>query len=777
MTRSFRLALWCALAVALGFGLANVRIDPDIGRFVAADRPDVQLELSVSLQRGMAGRLILVALPLAADPNATDASRRMVAALRTSNAFSIVHNGDAGLLAAEVEPLIAFRYVLSDRVDAALFSTVALQARLRDAEEMLADARAWLVTQLLPLDPTLETLHLAEQWSSGTSLPKQRGVWLTKDGKAALIIATTRAAGDDAVGQSAVDLAIRQAATSAQVQQFQYTGLGLLAAEARDATRVRVERLGWISGLLVTLILTLGYRRWLPVVLSLLPVALGLAAGAVLTSLLFGEVNVLVVAFACILVDEGSDYASYLLTQARPGRPFGAEARRIWPTLRLAVLTSTAAFAVLLLAQFRGLQQLGLLCAVGLLVAGAAARWLLPDLLGPLSTPGWTPPRVTRNAQPWRSWSVLQGWRGHIAQLAAAAGALLVLWQAQPTWDNGVAALNPLPAERIATDRALRSAAGLPLDQRVLMFVGADDEAVLLAQEAWLPALRELNAQGLVESFDFAARYLPSRSTQQRRIDAIPDPTVLATRLETAVQGTAFNADAFQPFIESIRRMQTTPLTLAALPEGLFRQRIESLLLRIDDRSLGLIPIAGLASREQLLAAAREAIGNRPVTVEWFEPRVQLSWLLTAVRERLTVLLAVCVLAIFLVIVIDRRSLALGLRVMAPVVVALLLAAAAIRIGFGPLTVFNLVALMLVLGVITNYSLFIHAPPTVLAEEEHRAHTTFSLLIAATTTLAVFGALGLSGIHVVETVGRTVVVGIIVGLVWLIATHRPGAAA
>jgi hypothetical protein len=74
---------------------------------------------------------------------------------------------------------------------------------------------------------------------------------------------------------------------------------------------------------------------------------------------------------------------------------------------------------------------------------------------------------------------------------------------------------------------------------------------------------------------------------------------------------------------------------------------------------------------------------------------------------------------------------------------------------------------MLVLGVITNYSLFLNSAPESSDEQEGQAHTVFSLMIASATTLAVFGALGLSGIRVVEAVGQTVVVGIIVGLAWL----------
>ncbi len=782
MSRSIRLGLWFVLALALGGSVPFIRVDADLGGFVSAEQSNWQLDLSVALQSGAGGRLVLIALNAPTPRASADASRKLVDALRATGLFATLHNGDSSLLAAEVEPLVPYRYLLSDRVDEATFSESHLRASLLQAQAMLADSRSWFVSQLLPTDPTLETLHLAEQWAGSARLPMRHGVWFTKSGMEALIVGMTRAAGDDADAQRAVEAAVRHAASAGGIGAgsepvpVRYTGLGLLAAEARHSTRSRVEWLGWVSGILVTVILFFGYRRLLPVVLSLLPVALGIAAGLVATHWTFGNVNVLAVAFACILVDEGSDYASYLLTQARPGKLLGAEAARVWPTLRLAILTSTAAFAVLLLAQFRGLQQLGLLCGVGLLVAGAAARWLVPDLLNPRSAVTWSPPRFARVAPRLLGGGFLSGWPGRVANVAFPLAALLVLAAVKPFWEDGIASINPLPPELIAADRALRREAGLPLDQSVLLFVGPDTESVLQAQEAWHPALLVLQKLGSVESFDFAARYFPSSQTQQKRLSAVPDEAFLKPLLERAAQGTAFNVEAFQPFLESARQARTNPLQLEQLPEGMFRQRVESLLVKLDGRSVGLLPIVGPASRDELLASARQAVTGHAVTVEWFEPRVELTNLLSAVRERLMWLLLVCVAVVFVVVALDRRSVVLGVRVMLPVVASLLLTAAAVRLAFGPLTVFNIVALMLVLGVITNYSLFLNSAPEYSDEQERQEHTVFSLMIASATTLAVFGALGLSGIRVVEAVGQTVVVGIIVGLAWLIAKGSSGPA-
>src|SRR6185312_11833470 len=85
--------------------------------------------------------------------------------------------------------------------------------------------------------------------------------------------------------------------------------------------------------------------------------------------------------FGVTLIGESVDYAIYLFTQTAPGSSPDSTLSRIWPTLRLGVLTSVAGFSAMLFSSFAGFAQLGLFSITGLLVALAAARWLLPSLL------------------------------------------------------------------------------------------------------------------------------------------------------------------------------------------------------------------------------------------------------------------------------------------------------------------------------------------------------------------------------------------------------------
>jgi predicted exporter len=613
-------------------------VDSDIGHFVSTREPSWQIRLALALQNGTAGQLVVIAVGADTPRAAERAARALSKELEAAETFSLLYGGDSAQFAGELEKLLPYRYLLSDRIDAAAFSEERLLAGLNEAQSMLGDARAWFVTQLLPRDPTLETLHLLRQLSGPPQTSTPRGALFSRDGRRAVLLGVTRATGSNAEGQRAAAESIELAALAVRAaEQFpgfsvEYTGLGILGAQARDSTQSKVERLGWISGALVFLILYLGYRRALPVFLSLVPVAIGIAAGLVLTAWVYGGVNILTLAFGCILVDEGSDYPSYLLTQARHGEFVSAEAARSWPTLRLAMLTSVAAYVVLTFAQFRGLQQLGLLCTTGLLVAGMAARWLLPDLLGPRYAATWSPPALLHTRV--RPKTVLHPAALRATILVVPLACALMVAQRPPIWDDAISSINPLPAKAIAADRALRSDAGLPADQTVLLFRAADLEHLLQAQEALLPVLKRMQDSGLVTTFDLVARYLPSRQVQARRHVAIPDDEVLRSRLIRAVQATDFNLEAFEPFLSEIQQLRLGSLEFGRIPAGILRHRVDSLLMQMDGRWVGLVPITGAADKQDVLNTAQRVANDNAVDFAWFEPGVELVFLTCSSQSR-----------------------------------------------------------------------------------------------------------------------------------------------
>jgi len=107
--------------------------------------------------------------------------------------------------------------------------------------------------------------------------------------------------------------------------------------------------------------------------------------------------------------------------------------------------------------------------------------------------------------------------------------------------------------------------------------------------------------------------------------------------------------------------------------------------------------------------------------------------------------------------------------VLAPVVAAALLTAALLVAVGVPLTIFHLVALLLVVGIGVNYALFAER---LLREPGEATRVLRTLAVVSATTLCAFATLAVSTIPVLRALGLTVCVGVLaclalVALAWL----------
>ena len=91
-----------------------------------------------------------------------------------------------------------------------------------------------------------------------------------------------------------------------------------------------------------------------------------------------------------------------------------------------------------------------------------------------------------------------------------------------------------------------------------------------------------------------------------------------------------------------------------------------------------------------------------------------------------------------------------------PVLTATLLVVATLAVSGVQLTLFHLVALLLVIGVGTNYALFFNRP---LHDHDERALMLLSLAVASLATIISATALATSGTPVLRAIGLTAAIG------------------
>jgi predicted exporter len=273
-------------------------------------------------------------------------------------------------------------------------------------------------------------------------------------------------------------------------------------------------------------------------------------------SLGFGAVHGITLGFGVTLIGECVDYAIYLFTQAAPGIVPQRALDRIWPTLRLGVLTSLCGFSAMLFSGFSGLAQLGLFSITGLVVAVAVTRWVLPALL----PSGFTAPVVAAIGP----WAMAVARRAPVLRypllLGVALVAVMLVAQKGPLWSDDLASLSPVPRSDQVLDQQMRRDIGAP-DIRFLVVIRAQaEETALQASEAVGQALRKASLAGLLEGYDSPADYFPSRQSQLARQNALPAAAELRANLGRALQGLPFRPQVFEPFLKDAARAKRMPL-------------------------------------------------------------------------------------------------------------------------------------------------------------------------------------------------------------------------
>lgn len=773
-TRTNLAVLWLLVLIGAGYLIGGrLQVSGDLRKFMPAAQTPAQKLLLDELGEGPGSRLLLMSLSGADAETLAAQSQRIAQTLAAEDHFSLVANGGEQALDAIPERLRPYRYLLSNTLDAQPLDEAYLRAELDARVQDLGSPAAALIEPLLPSDPTLETLRIAEALQPANAPQRVHGVWFDKTGREALLAIETRAAGFDPTGQQLAVTAIQNAFKEARGDSgatMILTGPGAFSVEIGGRTQRESAWIGMVDSIGLILLLLIAYRSWRTPLFGVLPLASAGLAGLGAVALLFDGVHGITVAFGFTLIGVVQDYPIHLFSHQRAGLSPWANARAIWPTLATGVASTCIAYVTFLFSGVDGLQQLAVFTIAGLGVAALTTRLLLPALIDP-APQGFehgdiaTSPRlatlwkaVARVPRP-RAWQLASLASLTIAIVAFAPGAF---------WQNDLSKLTPVPADALAQDAHLREALGAP-DVRYLLAVrGADAEEALQRVEALHPKLDGLIVRKAIAGYDSAARVLPSAATQRTRQAKLPMPEALRASLDAAVAATPFRSDAFEDFVADIERARTaaplTPRDLAGTP---LATRIGGLLLENSDHATALVSMTGLTD-PAAVARALTAPG-----VELLDLKTASESLVEAYRERVLLALAIAALLLAATVWLALRSPHRALRVLLPMALTTLIVLAVLRAFGVELTLFHLVALILAAGLGLDYALFFEHAGDDYADQLRTLH---ALIVCSLMTLLVFFLLALSSIPVLRAIGVTVTLGVIGNFVLALLIARHAAA-
>jgi predicted exporter len=640
------------------------------------------------------------------------------------------------------------------------------------AERLFDPLRAGLAAPLADdpfgwLSRWLGTLPLAT-----ANLGIEDGMLVAHRGAATSVLVTATLPGS--AYATSVQHAVREATAVAEAAaaraypdvHIAHTGAVFYADAARRASEGDVHRIGIWSACGIALLMLWIFRSPKLIALGFLSTAIGIGCALAATMALFGQLHLLTLVFGASLIGEAVDYSiQYFVLYLCAGRKWDARQglREVRPALIVALATSLLGYAILAWAPFPALKQIACFAMVGIATAFLSVTSLLPALLerAPRRAPTYLFDGAARLLRVWQS--LLDGRRAWFA-----AG--LVLAVALPGWlgirsDDDIHLLIQRDPSLVAQERIVRDAIGVEDGASFFVVKGPTPEAVLERCEALgerlnapLGGLRLAGWQSVSQFVPPARRQAADRALLAQTALRSPDA------LRAALVGAGFRTGAAARYVEAWTQGGAAPLSVDAWLATPWSQPFRHLWLgAVRDGGASsatsyaaiVMPLGASAAQVPALVALARTLPG----VAFVDKAASVSRLFGAYRVDSALWLAGAAVLV-LVLLIARYGVLGGVRVAMPVLLAVAVALAAFGYAGVPLTLFNWLALMLVLGVGANYAVFLREG--CLRPEADLGAVWTGVVLSAATTLLSFGLLAMSSMPVLKSFGATLAVGIAV---------------
>jgi predicted exporter len=338
--------------------------------------------------------------------------------------------------------------------------------------------------------------------------------------------------------------------------------------------------------------------------------------------------------------------------------------------------------------------------------------------------------------------------------------AWLTLQGATP-WNDELSGLSPVSSSDQSMDDTLRKDLGAPDVRQLVVVTGDSEQAALETAERVGVVLAGLQSSGVLAGYDSPARYLPSVAAQHARQRAIPAAGKLRGSLAEAAAGLPFRAGTFAPFIEEAQTAKRQPaLVRADLHGTALALKLEALLAQRRAQWFAMLPLRGVADASAL---EQEIARLGPQGVVLLDLKRESDALYQGYLARVLKFALLGAAAIGLLLAAALRSLRRAWEVLAPLAAAVIVTVAILIAAGHRLNIFHVVALLLVIGVGSNYSLFFERHNMANSSPER---TVTSLLFCNLSTVIGFGVIGFASTPVLSAIGSTVAIGAFLSLVF-----------
>lgn len=307
-----------------------------------------------------------------------------------------------------------------------------------------------------------------------------KGHLLSSDARHVMIIAEPLISGMDTISARRVTVLLEDISSElygkyGRSNGFTITPVGAYRAALDNEINAKrnVKKAVLFSTIAIVLLLFVGFPRPLIGLLSLLPAFAGTMMAFFVYSLFHPSISMMAVGFGGAIISFTVDYGiTYLLFLDRPHETRGLETtREVWSLGFLAMLTTAVSFASLSFSGFPVLMQIGQFAALGVIFTYVFVHAFFP-LLFPVMPPAKRAPYLPMQ----RFVNKIASSRNIWKTSAALVFGIVMLFFAKPEFHVDLTALNSVSEETISAEKLIRDVWGDIFSRVYLMIEGHDRE-------------------------------------------------------------------------------------------------------------------------------------------------------------------------------------------------------------------------------------------------------------------------------------------------------------
>lgn len=500
-------------------------------------------------------------------------------------------------------------------------------------------------------------------------------------------------------------------------------------------------------------------RRWLAPV-SFIPSLFGTLMAGVVLMLWQKHLSAIATGFASIAVGITVDYAIHIIyhlddTGSRDHREIGRHLSRLVFPVALGVITTIAAFLVMMTSPLHGYQQLGLLGAVGVVFSAAFALFILPLLIPVAKKSGQPPLWLTTVWEKYFRWESRR--RAWLVLGVVGLTGVMMFGATRLKFEGDITRLNGITPATRHDENLIQQTWGGALGMTMVVARGETPEAALAQNDRVLAALTRATNVASVYSL---ASVCPSPEVQRtnlrrwREFWTSERRTDLRATLEQVGAELGFRAGAFDKFWHSMEGEQ--PLLTLDMFRGTPLENVlnERVALGTNDHAIStLVKLKDRAAVGQLRAALPDTIV--------LDSKGLADHIADMARDGLKRFALWSAVVVGGLLFLSLASVELVLMTLLPIAIGLTWTFGLMGWLGLPIDLMNSIFVIFVIGVSEDYAVFLVTSK--LDEWRGRpgmtAVNSASVLVSALTTIFGFGVMVIANHPVLFSMGVTVLIG------------------